>query len=383
MLQRADINGTRPVILVEATTPAAALGQTRQESLDRLYLLMLGKEYQAQVLSRLSDGSFLVNIDDAPANMKLPPGTMAGDVLDLTLLANQPRPTFLLGKAEGGATTSLSNAGRLIGILLLMAQEDGAAPAAVIGKTPLLAGPNAPAPQIAHALQNALAFSGLFYESHVAQWIKGTRPLAELAREPAAKRLNAPLGSMPAASTEADADTKANPAPTVNDLNKLLTNVREWVDGDRALTDLLRLSHAGQADGADAPARRQDAVGNDGVRLISLQLDTLEQRRVVWQGELFPGQPFEWEVADDTPQKNNGRDTAETEPAWSSSVRFSLPTLGTVAATVRLSGEHVHVQIGTASEASAAMLRSHGSMLADALGAAGTTLDSLLVKQDG
>ena len=65
MLPRADITGTRPVILIEATTPATALGQAKQESLDRLIQLTLGKEYQAQVLSRLADGNFLVKINNA------------------------------------------------------------------------------------------------------------------------------------------------------------------------------------------------------------------------------------------------------------------------------------------------------------------------------
>src|SRR5438105_655040 len=98
MLQRADTAGARPVILIEATTPTSAVGDAKQEAFDRLSQLALGKEFQAQVLSRLTDGSYLVKIDDAVASMKLPPGTKTGDVVDLTLLATQPRPTFLLGK---------------------------------------------------------------------------------------------------------------------------------------------------------------------------------------------------------------------------------------------------------------------------------------------
>lgn len=374
MLPRADIAGTRPVVLVEASIPVNALGSARQESVDRLLQLTLGKEYQAQVLSRLTDGSFLVKVDDAVASMKLPAGSKAGDTLDLTLLSTQPRPTFILGKAEAGATTSLSNAGRLIGNMLQLAQQDGM-PSAVVGKTPLVATPGASPPQIAAALQNAVTFSGLFYESHVAQWAAGSRPASDLLLEPPAKQTNAPLTTPANNGQAAAADTNGN------ELGKLLSNVREWVGGERALTDLLRTSQTKQADDSAVSllGKQQDVAGNEGVKLISLQLDTLEQRRIMWQGELFPGQPLEWEISDDTPEPKP--DQAEQEKTWNSTVRFSLPSLGSVSATIRLTGDHVQVQVNTANEEVATTLRNHGKLLADALDSAGSTLDSLLIKQ--
>jgi hypothetical protein len=109
----------------------------------------------------------------------------------------------------------------------------------------------------------------------------------------------------------------------------------------------------------------------------------LEQRRIVWQGELFPGQPIEWEISDDTPKRSNEDSAQQPEQSWQSTVRFSLPTLGAVSATIRLTGEHVQVNVHTADEHAAAALRTYGGMLADALGAAGSTLDSLLIKHDG
>lgn len=385
MLQRADITGARPVILIEATTPSLAVGDPKQESLDRLSQLALGKDFQAQVLSRLSDGTFLVKIDDAVAGMKLPPGTKAGDILDLTLIANQPRPTFLLGKPEVGATTSLSNAGRMLGAMLQMAQEDGAPPTAIVGKTPLVATPDTPAAQIAGALQKAVAFSGLFYESHVAQWANGTRAFVELLNEPPAKLLNTPSSDnvhLPQAAHEAATHVPAG------DLSKLLANVKELVTGERSLPEILAALKSGMGLIENAPDKtnsRQDlATGTDGVKLVSLQLDTLEQRRITWQGQLFPGQPLEWEISDDTPKRNADDDTSEQpQQAWQSTVRFSLPTLGAVSATIRLTGEHVQINVRTVNEESAIALRTYGGMLAEALGAAGSTLDSFLVKHDG
>lgn len=390
MLQRADITGARPLILIEALAPATAAGDGRQEAFDRLNQLALGKEFQAQVLSRLTNGTYLVKVDDALVNVKLPPGAKAGDTLDLTLLATQPRPTFLLGRSDAGATTSLSNAGRLIGNLLQLAQQDGSPPTSIVGKTPLVADPHAPAQQIAQALQHAVTFSGLFYESHVAQWANGTRPFTDLQNEPAAKRSDTPLPTAATPQNDNDAQTQAQQGLR-GDLARLASNVREWVGGERppatdaetrtigtlkeqALTAVLQ-------DNRDATGKTQDTSVNDGVRLISLQLDALEQRRILWQGQLFPGQPIEWEISDETPQRKNDEE-AGPEPCWQSTVRFSLPTLGTISATVRLTGEHVQVNVRTADEDTAGTLRNYGSLLADALGAAGTTLDALLIRHE-
>lgn len=395
MLQRADITGARPVLLIEATTPPAAVGDARQEAFDRLSQLALGKEFQAQVLSRLMDGSYLVKIDDAVAGMKLPAGTKAGDILDLTLLATEPRPTFLLGKADGAAVASLSQAGRLIANLLQLAQQDGVPPAAVTGKAPLLAMPGAPAAHIASALQNALSFSGLFYESHVAQWANGTRSLAELLNEPPAKL----LFPLPPAQAPAQAGSPAKPEqpapfgtlsqlpPLPADLmRKLAAAAKEAADGQRAPIDILRELKSKllvTQDGSDASLRPDATLNAEGAKLISLQLDALEQRRIMWQGELFPGQPFEWEISDDTPHGRPEQEADVPMQSWQSSVRFSLPTLGAVQATVRLTGEHVRIDVRAADEQTAATLRAQGGLLAEALGAAGSTLDALLVRHDG
>ncbi|HWT71656.1 MAG TPA: flagellar hook-length control protein FliK, partial [Oxalicibacterium sp.] len=357
MLQRADITGARPVLLIEATTPPAPVGDGRQDAFDRLSQLALGKEFQAQVLSRLVDGSYLVKIDDAVAGMKLPAGTKAGDVIDLTLLATEPRPTFLLGKADSGAVASFSQAGRLIANLLQLAQQDGAPPAAIAGKVPLLAAPGAPGAHIASALQHAFSFSGLFYESHVAQWANGTRSLAELLKEPPAKLLlPLPAEQSPtqagSAKPEQPATLGAPPQvlPLPADLlRKLAVAAKEAANGERAPSDILhelkgKLLIA--QDGSDAPLRPDTTLNAEGAKLVSLQLDALEQRRVLWQGELFAGQPFEWEVADDTPRGRQGQDASAQ--SWQSSVRFSLPTLGAVQATVRLTGDHVRVDVRAA-----------------------------------
>jgi hypothetical protein len=229
---------------VRAVLPA---GDPRQQAFGRALAGQLGQTMQTEVLSRLNDGSFVVRVGEMAARMPLPPGAQVGQQLPLTLVALTPRPTFQVetgtgpayaeaapapgdgahpqsdplaylegkdaaaltrtasllaqtramaqlpaGSAGGGATTSISRAGKLLGEVIAAALNAGAPSTAAIGRTPLLAAPNLDAGQIAAALRDGIDKSGLFYESHVAEWAQGTRPLGDLAAEPQARGMPAP-----------------------------------------------------------------------------------------------------------------------------------------------------------------------------------------------
>ncbi|GGC99836.1 flagellar hook-length control protein FliK [Undibacterium terreum] len=399
MLPRVD-NQVRPPPSVDAPNSAASVGETRQDVVSRLSQLVVGKQIQGEILSRLNDGTFVVRLDGATARMALPKDSKAGTSLPLTLISTNPRPTFLLESGEGSATTValtrqelvegaqqktdgkdntnplagskqnplgtylaetgqekteavktgqvldaktatnqapqadhassaptiLSNAGKLIDQMLRSAQEQGA-PNSLVGKTPLAASSEAMAhtDKMADTLKQTISSSGLFYESHVADWAEGKRPLNDLMREPQAQ-IGKALGN--------DAD--------MNGVN--------------------------------------GAKGTELAQMVNLQLNTLEQQRIVWQGNLLPGQPMEWEVTRNT-EKNKSQQT-EPEQSWQSTVRFELPHLGAIAATINLHGEHLQIFVRTDSESSATALQEHAVTLAQALKQAGAQLDSFSVKKD-
>lgn len=434
MLPRADLVGTRPVASPEATRPSILTGDARQEVFQRLNRIALGSFLRGEVLSHLRDGSFMVKVADAAVRMNLPGGTQVGQKLDLTLMATQPRLTFLLGSPPTtDNTASLSNAGRLIDRILHAAKNEGA-PQTVAGKSPLVASPNVKPEQLAGAMKNALAFSGLFYESHVGQWASGQRPLMTLMYEPQAKYSNMQLvsaalraaadASQPGASKPAAAHSDVSEANTAQ-LAQLFENLKGKPEAARMLMELFRAATPPAEDSlpsasqqprqatADAPPGvvvrnlvatnlpddtpaplplpsmasadaeagvRPETMNSDSVRMINLQLNALEQQRVAWQGELWPGQQIEWEITEDTP---HGKESAEPEErVWQSTVRFDMPVLGSVAATVRLAGQRVQVQVRTANEDTAALLRMHGEALSSALEAAGSPLDQLAIKSD-
>lgn len=407
MISRADLNGTRPVAGIEPARPVAPVGDARQEAFDRFAQNSVGKQFQAEIMSCLDDGSFVLELADTTVRLSLPGRAQVGDKLNLTLIAAQPRPTFLLDAPAANAdeNTSLSTTGRLIDNVLRAARQEGA-PAALIGKTPVVPSPSATSTQVASALKDTLTFSGLFYESHVEQWASGERPLAELLREPQAKNGNALLfasepGVPPAtvatgapapapaahhaltgASTQ-DVSPEAIETSTTPRLPELARPVAPAtangvVDDSAALTSSTTTTVLADSAGPAGTTARAETLNSESVRMISLQLDTLEQQRVVWQGELWPGQKMEWEVTKDAPH----RQVPDTERSWQSVVRFELPTLGAVAASIRLTNGRLQVQVRAADENTASLLRANGDQLATALDAAGSPLDQLTVRRD-
>ena len=386
MIPRADIAMTvQPVAAVDAPTAIVSVADAKQEAFSRLAQIANGQQLQAKVLSTYNDGSYLVRIANTAARMVLPTSTRTGDTLQLTMVGKDPRPTFLLtesfrgeddestevslstaGRAmekdmkslkatqqgltnvgardnqldEGDAKnaapnqlapestkTSLSSAGKLVDALL-HASEESDLPSAIKPSRPLVANPTNNTPQLANALRDSVALSGAFYESHWAEWADGTRPVTELLKEPQAQ---------------------------------LAQQTQSGV------TSLLNTTD---------PANTQ--MG----QLINLQLNALEQQRIVWHGEVWPGQQMEWEINRDSPDQQQNTQEDEQAPSWHSVVRFNFEHLGTVSASIRLIGEQIHMQVRTDNDVTAAALRANGRMLSESMEAAGSSLDSLIVKRD-
>jgi hypothetical protein len=335
------ISGIAAAAPVGAAVPVAALGDPGQESLRRLTALETGKAFQAQVLSRLSNGDFVVGIADTAARMALPEGTRVGEQLSLTMVGREPRPLFLLERPAAQDQAFVSSAARLVSSLM-QDRPASAAPAALAGAAPLAA-PGAPlqAAPLAQSLQDSLEYSGLFYESHVSQWAHGARSLPQLRREPQMQAM------------------QVIPADSTSELRV--------VQGTPGM----------------APASPVDAAppALDAAPLIRLQLDTLEQRSVSWQGELLQGQAMQWEV-----REKAGDQSAVAQPpaerAWQSTVRLELPALGAVAGSLQLQGGRLQLTLRAQDAGSADLLRASGGELALALEAAGLPLDLMTVRHE-
>ncbi|MGJ7914679.1 flagellar hook-length control protein FliK [Massilia sp. LXY-6] len=363
MTPRIGPGGVYPVGQAEPVANIEAIAHPRQLASQPSLASLLGKSVQGQVLARLDDGSFIVRVNDLAARMSLPAGAQVGSQLPLTLVALAPRPTFQLRTDQGslvlaeaglasakfahrpdppaalvrnvalyageagtplpgagtgadGALASFSPAGRLLGEVLATAQKNGTPATAALGRTPLLAAPATDGEVVAAALQDGLAKSGLFYESHVAEWAQGARPQAELAAEPQARGMAPP--SDPATAQLINLQLNAHEQARVAWQGQL------W-PGQELRWEIER----------DAP-QGEDGGGNEG----------------------------------------DGSDGAQA--GWQSSLRLRFGRLGEVAAKLVLSGGQLHIRLD-APEAARALLEAGSGRLADALDAAGTPLSTLAI----
>ena len=321
MVFRLDSAPASPVPAVSTLRATTVLADPSQDGIARLEQVEIGRALQGRVQGAFADGSVLVRLGNAASpqrplelRLQLPAGFTVGDSLELTLLAREPHLTFGLQTRSGSVQTHFSSAGRLIGQLL---QPEVGQPARPLqGSAPLLAVPGADPQQLLQLTQNlqqSLEHSGLFYESHLAQWGRGERTLEQLRQEP-----------------------------------------QNQATGDAAA-----------------------------LRLLPQQLDTLEQRRLVWQGELWPGQPLQWElVQEQDPGQQQQHQAGQPPAAWETVLKLELPHLGLVSASIRLRGEQAQVRLRVADAAAATALWADQAGLDDALTAAGTMLGGFLVQRE-
>ncbi|MES2259170.1 MAG: flagellar hook-length control protein FliK [Pseudomonadota bacterium] len=283
--------------------------------------------------------------DTVPAGVRVPP-VVVNDAAPAPAARPVSLGAPLLGKApltpaeqlpaldQATPAPSLSPAARAITSALSTAYGTPGATPVIHGKTPLVSG-GAPEPGLlAQQLKDALGESGLFYESHVAEWVEGKRSLPELMREPQMQR--AAQHALPQTG-----ETLARAALAAPDLAA--------------------------------------------AQLINQQLHTHEQQRVQWHGEAWPGQPVQWDVRreEGQPRRQDDGDDDAPEALWHSGVRFRFPLLGQVSAAVTIKGGQVHIQVQTDSGDSAAALRAWSGRLQLAMEAAGAPLSSLRIAQDG
>ena len=309
-------------VIATAATPAAARPPAAADS------AATAAEYAgadgADLASALAAGQ---EAGAAPAAAKplSPAATLLGKA-PLTPASQLPE----LDPATPGPTLS-SMARVLTSVLSSVTPNAYGSQPVLIGKAALVGANTAPVPeQLAQKLHDTVAQSGLFYESHVSDWVKGERSLPDLLREPQMQRQ---------ADAAADPQTAARPPGSAPDLSA--------------------------------------------AQLVNLQLHTQEQARVQWQGEAWPGQQMQWDIQRE--QREGGKSSDEpgdgSAPVWRSGVRFRFPILGNISASVTVAGDQVQIQVQADSGESAATLRAYAGQLEAAMTAAGAPLSSLTISQ--
>lgn len=391
MLPRIDAS-IAPVSPVRGVLPAEAIGDPRQELFERSLQTLVGKSLPGLVLSRLTDGSFVVKVNGTPARMQLPAGAQVGAEVPLTLVALSPRPTFQVA-SFGGAAAMMSEADA--GMLAPPHGEaEGAAtprtgPGATAGGATGAAGTNAASLRGNAALLPSDHLPPLAADSREAVLSPSAKIITSVLATAMAtpnppSAVNAATPILPRPPLEANTPALAAELKHAIDSSGLFyeSHLRDWSEGKRPLADLAREPQMQKLlDGLSA--RAGAAVDGPTAQFINLQLTSHEQSRVAWQGQLFPGQPMHWEISKDAPEHQGQAQDGHAAPtAWRSAVRFRFAHLGEVNAQLVLVGDQLHLQVRAASVDAGAALQAHAPRLSNALEAAGSPLSSLNIGAD-
>ena len=302
-----------------------------------------GQKFQAQVQAQLAPGIFKVQVGDHLLQLQLPGSIRTGDTITLQVISLLPRLTFNMALSANPLSTSdqLSATARLLSSLTQQPFEKNFVPP--INSTPLWTGKTElpDTAELAGKLHTALSQSGLFYESHQAQWLAGTRNTAQLLQEPQ----NQPADRIKAAFGLDENANQAKPDSAANSVSPP------------------RISIPGVADYLQP--------------LIQQQLSALENRQVQWQGEVWKNQEMKWKINEESSRSASG----EEERQWVTQIDLVLPKLGEVTVTLRFGSKGLNLTLDAKDSTTRSKMGISSSKLVSALSDHGIAIASALVKQ--
>lgn len=365
------------------TEPPVAGLQRAREIQAQLPELVPGQRFFATLQRTLPDGTFRALVAGQQMTLALNTAAKSGDTLELEVSQVTPRAVFARivgGEAAAGNTASaqpaLSQTGRLISFLLT--GQPTPQPASLAGNQPLLNAPPATGAPLVPLLRQALGQSGLFYESHQAQWVLGKLDTAALQREPQGQTPTQPGTPGGAGSAQGAGQASSTPAGATAP-NTAANAARLGAGADEsAQIESTRAATAPRAGVEEVAPARAQPIPERLMPVVHQQLDALATQQYVWQGQAWPGQPIEWIIED--PQGDSGGEDDPTEQNWNTTLRLTLPRLGGVEAQLHLTPAGVALRLRADDAATIRALDAGGAALASALEAANLKLTGLVVE---
>lgn len=305
--------------LISATPDKAGAGGPKNPNLE------VGQKVQGSVEAQITQNLFRVRVADQMMQMQLPAFVKPGDTIQLQVVSLLPRLTFTLSASSNPISTpeSLSAASRMLSSLSQQPLERNYV--RPIQSSPLWTGEQAlpDTTQLAGKLHDALSHSGLFYESHQAQWIAGTRPTTQLLLEPQ---------------------------------NQLSQNT---------LSKGMDATHVQAVSAQTAGEQRASmpSIPEHLRTLVQQQLNALETRQVLWQGPVWQGQEMRWEVREDSPHRN----ARGEEVQWNTQIHLDMPRLGGITARLSFTNGALNLALDTSNAQTRERLGKASSQLVAAL----------------
>jgi hypothetical protein len=332
--------------LVTATPPAAGSNTAFEP----------GQKYQGVVQAQVAPGIFKVQVAEQLLQMQLPSNIRSGDKIMLQVVSLIPRLAFTMAASSNPLSTpdQLSSTARLLSSLSQQPVEKSYVRSAQ--SAPLWTGKmQFPDPaELADKLHETISQSGLFYESHQAQWLQGTRSTTQLLDEPQNKPAPSESNAQTRASATSDTRTRESNAPLRTDS-----------------------ANSQSSTGVGNEQRATSSIPQHLQPLVQQQLNALETRQVQWQGQVWPNQEMNWKIHEESSRNPRGAE----ERQWATQIQLDLPNLGTVSAMLRFGSSGLSLTLDATDSATRAKLGNASSKLLAALGERGITTASALVTQ--
>jgi len=305
----------------------------------------------ATAVGPAKDGRLVVAVNGRTFAVRHDADAAAGETPEMPSRLLTPATATGSARYETSALAmSLTSEGRLLATLPPVRD------AVIRSATALAPGP-APTGQLAQGLKAALDASGLFYESHLAEWTRGERALGSLRREPQMEWTRPPL-----AAVGTDVPGRAEAPQTASDAAALSLVA--------AATSSSTEAAVASATVTDLPAHARE--------LVAQQLAVHDLRSVAWEGDVWPGLPSRIAIEEDP-------GGAADDPAmrtWRVTIVTELPALGRVESEIRLAGEHASVSLQATDQAAAARLAADRESFRIAIASAGVPLAALTIKHN-
>lgn len=364
-----------------------------------------GQQYQGQVMENLPNGRNLVQVAGQALDMALPQQAKPGDVIRLTYVQSGPRPTFVLNTSPAAESQSvtLSQAAQQVSALVRYAPVTAATPvgtaqaqqaAALANPAPTANAPVTTPVGTAQAQQAATLANSVATATFTGQAVAKANPIIA---NPAVLLTAVPVNagavtsalapSVPVAMLPGEAVDGAHAGVATNtNLNtaqavlaeqssnaqvvpmRLQQTVKEsgmfyeshlgkWVRGEIGLESVLKEPQAGLAKVPGNVLNLPDLAGmpEKAANLASRQLNLLDGAPFVWQGQAWPGQNVEWQVAEREGGGNAGEEAAQK---WHSQLRLTLPRLGGVAANLDIGALGLRIRLTAQTPEALAEMRS-------------------------
>lgn len=306
-----------------------------------------GQKFQATVQAQLAPGIFKVQVADQILQLQLPSNISIGDTITLQVVSLLPRLTFNMAASANPLSTAdqLSSTARLLSSLTQQPLEKSFV--RPINSAPLWTGTTQfPEPtELAEKLHTALSQSGLFYESHQAQWVAGSRNTAQLLQEPQ---------NLPADKVRIAFGLDEKVSRTSTEVNLGVSTASTGQER----TPILGI-----------PEHLQP--------LIQQQLNALETRQVQWQGQVWQHQEMSWKISEESSRSPTG----EESRLWATQIHLNLPNLGEVTATLRFARSGLSVTLDADEVNTRTKLGTASSILVSAMTDRGINITSALVTQ--